>query len=230
MGESGCGKSTVVSLIERFYDPVAGRVLLDGHDIRSLNLRWLRRQIGLVAQEPALFSTTILDNIKYGNPEATIQMVEEAARTAYAEDFITRLDDGYNTCIGKQGIELSGGQKQRIAIARAVLTGPRILLLDEATSALDARSEAVVQEALDNVMGREGRTTVAIAHRLSTIRNFDIITVLQKGVIVEQGSHAELMAIHNGNYAALVRVQEARKWAMNGEWIWGKSLNIAKGS
>ena len=144
MGESGCGKSTVVCLVERFYDPLAGRVLLDGHDIRSLNLHWLRRQIGLVAQEPALFSATILENIKYGNPEATIQMVEEAARTANAEEFITKLDEGYNTRIGEKGIELSGGQKQRIAIARAVLTDPRILLLDEATSALDARSEAVV--------------------------------------------------------------------------------------
>ena len=144
VGESGSGKSTVVGLIERFYDPLAGRVLLDGHDIRSLNLRWLRKQIGLVAQEPALFSATIMDNIKYGNPEATVEMVEAAARVANAEEFITKLGDSYNTRIGEKGIELSGGQKQRIAIARAVLTDPRILLLDEATSALDARSEAVV--------------------------------------------------------------------------------------
>ena len=138
-------------------------------------------------------------------------MVEAAAKIANAVEFISRLDQGYNTLLGENGIELSGGQKQRIAIARAVLTDPRILLLDEATSALDARSEAVVQEALDQVMGREGRTTVAIAHRLSTIRNFDTIAVVQKGVIVESGSHSELMAIPKGNYAALVKVQESRK-------------------
>ena len=138
-------------------------------------------------------------------------MVEAAAKIANAVEFINRLDQGYNTLLGENSIELSGGQKQRIAIARAVLTDPRILLLDEATSALDARSEAVVQEALDQVMGREGRTTVAIAHRLSTIRNFDTIAVVQKGVIVESGSHSELMAIQNGNYAALVKVQESRK-------------------
>ena len=138
-------------------------------------------------------------------------MVEAAAKIANAVEFISRLDQGYNTLLGENGIELSGGQKQRIAIARAVLTDPRILLLDEATSALDARSEAVVQEALDQVMGREGRTTVAIAHRLSTIRNFDTIAVVQKGGIVESGSHSELMAIPKGHYAALVRVQESRK-------------------
>lgn len=205
VGGSGSGKSTVVSLIERFYDPNAGQVLLDNVDIKTLQLRWLRDQIGLVNQEPALFATTILENILYGKPEATMAEVEAAASAANAHSFITLLPNGYNTQVGERGVQLSGGQKQRIAIARAMLKNPKILLLDEATSALDAGSESIVQEALDRLM--VGRTTVVVAHRLSTIRNVDTIAVIQQGQVVETGTHEELIA-KAGAYASLVRFQE----------------------
>ena len=204
VGESGSGKSTVVALVERFYDPVAGVVLLDGRDIRGLNVRWLRQQIGLVSQEPALFATTIKENILYGKAGASDGEVEAAIRTANAFDFISRLPDGLDTQVGERGLQLSGGQKQRIAIARAVLKDPRILLLDEATSALDTESERVVQEALDRLM--KGRTTVVVAHRLSTIRNADSIAVVRKGEIIEQGSHDQLIE-RAGAYAALMSVR-----------------------
>ena len=167
VGESGSGKSTVIGLIERFYDPQGGRVMIDGIDIRSMDLTWLRSQIGLVSQEPSLFDGTIGENILYGRPGATQQEVEAAARAANAHDFICRLPEGYNTAIGERGMQLSGGQKQRVAIARAVLKNPKILLLDEATSALDAESERLVQDALEKLM--VGRTTVVVAHRLSTV-------------------------------------------------------------
>lgn len=207
VGSSGSGKSTVVSLIERFYDPVSGEVLLDGVDIRGLQLNWLREQIGLVNQEPALFATTIVENILYGKDGATIQDVEEASKAANAHAFISQLPDSYETKVGERGVQLSGGQKQRVAIARAMLKNPKILLLDEATSALDAASESVVQEALDRLM--VGRTTVVVAHRLSTIRNVDTIAVVQEGLIVEMGNHEELMAKGNtGAYYTLVRLQE----------------------
>ncbi|XWS32858.1 hypothetical protein CRYUN_Cryun22dG0026200 [Craigia yunnanensis] len=205
VGGSGSGKSTVVSLMERFYDPNQGQVLLDNVDIKTLQLKWLRDQIGLVNQEPALFATTILENILYGKPDATMDEVEAAASAANAHSFITLLPNGYNTQVGERGVQLSGGQKQRIAIARAMLKNPKILLLDEATSALDAGSESIVQEALDRLM--VGRTTVVVAHRLSTIRNVDSIAVIQQGQVVETGTHGELIA-KAGAYASLIRFQE----------------------
>ncbi|XP_009347047.1 ABC transporter B family member 19 [Pyrus x bretschneideri] len=205
VGGSGSGKSTVVSLIERFYDPNQGQVLIDSVDIKTLQLKWLRDQIGLVNQEPALFATTILENILYGKPDATMEDVEVAASSANAHSFITLLPKGYNTQVGERGVQLSGGQKQRIAIARAMLKNPKILLLDEATSALDASSESIVQEALDRLM--VGRTTVIVAHRLSTIRNVDSIAVIQQGQVVETGTHEELIA-KAGAYASLIRFQE----------------------
>ncbi|CAA2995558.1 ABC transporter B family member 1 [Olea europaea subsp. europaea] len=208
VGSSGSGKSTVVSLIERFYDPTSGQVLLDGHDIKTLNLRWLRQQIGLVSQEPALFATTIKENILLGRPDASLIEIEEAARVANAHSFIIKLTDGYDTQVGERGLQLSGGQKQRIAIARAMLKNPAILLLDEATSALDSESEKLVQEALDRFM--IGRTTLVIAHRLSTIRKADLVAVLQQGSVSEIGTHDELFAKgENGVYAKLIRMQEA---------------------
>ncbi|CAI0407699.1 unnamed protein product [Linum tenue] len=215
VGSSGSGKSTVVSLIERFYDPESGQVMLDGHDIKTLKLRWLRQQIGLVSQEPALFATTIKENILLGRPDADQVEVEEAARVANAHSFITKLPDGFDTQVGERGLQLSGGQKQRIAIARAMLKNPAILLLDEATSALDSESEKLVQEALDRFM--IGRTTLVIAHRLSTIRKADLVAVLQQGSVTEIGTHDELFAKgENGVYAKLIRMQEAaHETAMN---------------
>ncbi|XP_010552950.1 PREDICTED: ABC transporter B family member 19-like [Tarenaya hassleriana] len=205
VGGSGSGKSTVVSLIERFYDPNNGQIFLDGVDIKILQLKFLRDQIGLVNQEPALFATTIFENILYGKPDATMVEVEAAASAANAHSFITLLPNGYNTQVGERGVQLSGGQKQRIAIARAMLKDPKILLLDEATSALDAGSESIVQEALDRLM--VGRTTVVVAHRLCTIRNVDSISVIQQGQVVETGSHEKLIA-KAGAYASLIRFQE----------------------
>lgn len=205
VGGSGSGKSTVVSLIERFYDPSRGEILLDGVNIKSLNLKWLRDQIGLVNQEPALFATSIKENILYGKPDATDKEIEDACKASNAHSFVSKLPQGYLTQVGERGVQMSGGQKQRIAIARAILKNPAILLLDEATSALDASSEQIVQEALDSVM--VGRTTVVVAHRLSTIQNANTIAVVQEGEIVEMGSHATLLA-KNGAYSSLVRLQE----------------------
>ncbi|ETP30236.1 hypothetical protein F442_20704 [Phytophthora nicotianae P10297] len=204
-GPSGGGKSTCVSLIERFYDPVEGQVLLDGVDTKELNLNWLRSQIGLVGQEPTLFIGTIAENIAYGLTEKPTQHdIEEAAKMANAHGFITKFPDGYNTQVGMKGEQLSGGQKQRIAIARAILKNPNILLLDEATSALDSESEKVVQEALDKVVALKRRTTIIIAHRLSTIRKADKICVVSGGKIAEQGTHQELID-QKGIYAKLVQ-------------------------
>jgi ATP-binding cassette subfamily B (MDR/TAP) protein 1 len=171
------GKSTVVSLVERFYDPDRGQVLVDGVDIKTVQLRWLRQQIGLVSQEPVLFGTSIKENIAYAKDGATDEEVEAAAALANAASFITKMPKGYDTLVGERGIQLSGGQKQRIAIARAILKNPKILLLDEATSALDAQSERIVQEALEKVM--VGRSTIVVAHRLTTIRNANLIAVIQ---------------------------------------------------
>jgi ATP-binding cassette, subfamily B (MDR/TAP), member 1 len=207
VGASGSGKSTIVGLIERFYDPVDGRVCLDGHDIKTLNLRWLRQQISLVSQEPTLFGTTIFDNIRYGlvgtthekaPKEKQRELVIEAAKKAYAHGFISGLPDGYETNVGEGGFLLSGGQKQRIAISRAIVSDPKILLLDEATSALDTKSEGVVQSAL--VAAAEGRTTITIAHRLSTIRDAANIVVMSRGTIAEQGTHDELLQKRNVYY------------------------------
>ncbi|CAI0388592.1 unnamed protein product [Linum tenue] len=205
VGASGCGKSSVIALIERFYDPSAGKVMIDGKDIRRLNLKSLRQKIGLVQQEPALFATSIFDNIAYGKEGATEAEVIEAARAANVHGFVSGLPDGYRTPVGERGVQLSGGQKQRIAIARAVLKNPAILLLDEATSALDAESECVLQEALERLM--RGRTTVLVAHRLSTIRGVDCIGVVQDGRIVEQGSHGELVSRPEGAYSRLLQLQ-----------------------
>ncbi|KAF5475803.1 hypothetical protein F2P56_007573 [Juglans regia] len=215
VGSSGSGKSTVVSLIERFYDPTSGQVLLDGHDIKTLKLRWLRQQIGLVSQEPALFATTIKENILLGRPDADQVEIEESARVANAHSFIIKLPEGFETQVGERGLQLSGGQKQRIAIARAMLKNPAILLLDEATSALDSESEKLVQEALDRFM--IGRTTLVIAHRLSTIRKADLVAVLQQGAVSEIGTHDELISKgENGVYAKLIRMQEmAHETALN---------------
>eukprot|EP00058_Branchiostoma_floridae_P008409 XP_002593897.1 hypothetical protein BRAFLDRAFT_131055 [Branchiostoma floridae] len=205
VGSSGCGKSTTVQLIQRFYDPQEGVVELDGQDIRSLNIQWLRQHIGVVSQEPILFATTIAENIRYGREDVTQAEIEKAAKEANAHDFISKLPQTYETLVGERGAQLSGGQKQRIAIARALVRDPRILLLDEATSALDTESEATVQAALDKA--RMGRTTIVVAHRLSTIKTADIIVGFENGVAVEQGTHDQLMA-QQGVYYTLVTTQE----------------------
>ncbi|KAI0032067.1 P-loop containing nucleoside triphosphate hydrolase protein [Vararia minispora EC-137] len=218
VGASGSGKSTVISLVERFYDPLAGAVKLDGHDLRELNVKWLRTQIGLVSQEPTLFSTTIRGNIEHGltntiyenaTPDKKMELVREAAIKANADGFISKLPLGYDTMVGERGFLLSGGQKQRIAIARAVVSDPRILLLDEATSALDTQSEGIVQSALDKAAA--GRTTITIAHRLSTIKDADCIYVMGNGVVLEKGRHEELLQNEDGPYAKLVQAQKLRE-------------------
>nr|XP_019784490.2 phosphatidylcholine translocator ABCB4 isoform X8 [Tursiops truncatus] len=204
VGNSGCGKSTVVQLIQRLYDPTEGMITIDGQDIRMFNVRYLREIIGVVSQEPVLFSTTIAENIRYGRGNVTMDEIKKAVKEANAYEFIMKLPQKFDTLVGERGAQLSGGQKQRIAIARALVRNPKILLLDEATSALDTESEAEVQAALDKA--REGRTTIVIAHRLSTIRNADVIAGFEDGVIVEQGSHKELMK-KEGVYFRLVNMQ-----------------------
>ncbi|MED6266615.1 ATP-binding cassette, sub-B (MDR TAP), member 8 [Characodon lateralis] len=207
VGESGGGKSTVASLLERFYDPTSGVVMLDGLDIRTLDLAWIRGQvIGFINQEPVLFGSSILENIRFGKPDATDAEVISAAKQANAHRFITSFPDGYNTMVGERGVTLSGGQKQRIAIARALIKNPSILVLDEATSALDAESERVVQEALDRAT--KGRTVLIIAHRLSTIQGADLICVMSNGRIVEAGTHLELLS-KGGLYSDLICRQRA---------------------
>ncbi|KAM7037261.1 ATP-dependent translocase ABCB1 [Passerculus sandwichensis] len=204
VGGSGCGKSTTVQLIQRFYDPKEGTVTIDGQDIKSLNIRYLREVIGVVNQEPVLFATTIAENIRYGREDVTMEEIEKATKEANAYDFIMKLPNKFETVVGERGAQLSGGQKQRIAIARALVRNPKILLLDEATSALDTESESIVQAALDKA--REGRTTVVVAHRLSTVRNADVIAVFEGGVIKELGNHAELLE-KKGIYYKLVNMQ-----------------------
>ena len=204
VGPTGAGKTTLMNLLHRFYDPTEGRITVDGLDLRTVTLESWYRQIALVPQETILFGGTILDNIRYGNREASEEAVKEASRAAHAHDFIMGFPDQYHTLIGEKGINLSGGQRQRIAIARAVLKDPRILLLDEATSSLDTESERLVQEALERLM--KGRTTFVIAHRLTTIQGADRILVLDKGRLVESGTHDELMA-RGGLYHYLYSVR-----------------------
>ncbi|KAF6156794.1 hypothetical protein GIB67_033263 [Kingdonia uniflora] len=195
VGSSGCGKSTIISLIERFYDPSIGDIYIDNHNIKDLDLKFLRKNIGAVSQEPSLFAGTIMDNIKIGNMNASKEQIERAALTANAHSFISLLPEQYSTEVGERGVQLSGGQKQRIAIARAILKDPPILFLDEATSALDSESEKLVQDALENAM--KGRTVILIAHRMSTIINADTIVVVENGVVAETGTHCELLDSSN---------------------------------
>ena len=230
VGASGSGKSTVINLLLRFYDPQQGEIRLDGINIRDLNIRWLRANIGYVGQEPVLFSGTIAENIAYGL-DATLydevrvlrdstdpierqkaqitlrERVEEAAKQANAHEFIMKFPQQYETDVGSSGSSMSGGQKQRIAIARALIKRPAVLLLDEATSALDAQSERLVQESIDKLQQSKAQTTIVIAHRLSTIRNADKIVVIDKGSVVEIGSHDELLTKENGIYALLWQKQ-----------------------
>lgn len=210
VGPSGAGKSTVASLLPRFYDATNGSITIDGQDIRKVTLDSLREQVGIVPQETVLFNGSVYDNILYGRLDATREEVEAAAKAANAHDFIMQLPNGYETMLGDRGMNISGGQRQRISIARAILKNPQILILDEATSALDTESERVVQEALDRLM--VGRTSFVIAHRLSTIKNADKIMVLEKGQLIEQGNHDELMAM-DGLYAHLYKIQYRSKEA-----------------
>ncbi|MBR6268633.1 MAG: ATP-binding cassette domain-containing protein, partial [Selenomonadaceae bacterium] len=204
VGPSGAGKSTIANLIPRFYDVNEGAIKIDGHDIRDVTIESLREQIGIVPQETMLFSTTVMENIRYGRLEATDDEVVAAAKAANADAFIRELPEGYQTQIGERGLNLSGGQRQRMAIARAILKNPRILILDEATSALDTESEKVVQAALDNLM--VGRTSFVIAHRLSTVFNADQIYVIDHGEIKEHGTHEELLE-KKGLYSNLYNIQ-----------------------
>jgi subfamily B ATP-binding cassette protein MsbA len=204
VGPTGGGKSTIVSMIPRFYDPSGGRVLVDGVDLRDFTVQGLRGQIGFVLQDTVLFRGTVRDNIAYGRPSATDAEIVEAAKLANADEFIAKMPDGYNTMVGERGLTLSGGQRQRIGIARAIIRNAPILILDEPTAALDTESEKLVMEALERLM--KGRTVLTIAHRLSTIRDAHKILVLKEGVVAEEGTHDELVA-RNGVYAELYRVQ-----------------------
>jgi subfamily B ATP-binding cassette protein MsbA len=204
VGGSGAGKSTMVHLIPRFFDVTAGRILVDGMDVRDVSLASLRGQIGIVAQETMLFNDTVRNNIAYGQPQVSQQEVERAAQAALAHDFIERMPEGYNTVIGERGFRLSGGERQRLSIARALLKNAPVLILDEATSALDSESEALVQTALQNLMA--GRTVFVIAHRLSTVRRADRIIVLEQGKIADEGSHDDLLT-RLGTYRRLYDLQ-----------------------
>jgi ATP-binding cassette subfamily B protein len=204
IGPTGSGKSTLTNLIPRFYDPTAGRILVDGHDIRQLTLHSLRRQIGIVLQDSFLFSTTIAENIAYGRPTASQEEIEAAAKAARAHEFIMSFPNSYQTVVGERGVTLSGGQKQRTAIARALLHDPRILILDDSTSSVDTETEHLIHQALAVLM--EGRTTFVIAQRLLTLKNADCILVLDQGEIVERGSHEQLLA-SNGLYRQIYDLQ-----------------------
>ena len=213
-GPSGSGKSTIIGLLERWYNPIAGNIFLDGKDISQINLKWLRTNVRLVQQEPVLFNGSVFENIANGlvgtqwedaSTEDQMHRVQEAAKLAFADEFIQKLPQGYHTRIGERGGLLSGGQKQRIAIARSVISEPKILLLDEATSALDPHAEGLVQKALDSASAN--RTTIVIAHKLATIRNADNFVIMSKGAIIEQGRHEELVS-GGGIYSALVKAQD----------------------
>jgi ATP-binding cassette subfamily B protein len=193
VGTTGSGKTSLVHLLPRFYDVTSGKVKIDGHDVRDVTLSSLRGQLAIVLQEPLLFGGSVADNIAYGNPSATREAVEAAARAAQAHDFISELADGYDTVIGERGVGLSGGQRQRIAIARALLVAPRLIILDDSTSAIDAKTESAIQTSLDRMMREAHRTCLVIAHRFSTVRDADRILVLDGGKLVAQGRHDELM-------------------------------------
>jgi ATP-binding cassette subfamily B protein len=212
VGRSGAGKTSLVNLVPRFYDTTDGRVLVDGTDVRDVTLDSLRSQIGIVLQDTFLFNDTVRNNIRYGRLSATDEEIEEAARKAYATEFIDELPDRFETIIGERGVKLSGGQKQRIAIARALLADPRVLILDEATSLVDTEAEQLIQRALDEL--RHNRTTFVIAHRLSTVRNASKILVIKGGQIVEEDSHEELMA-KDGVYAEMYN----RQFRMQDVWF-----------
>lgn len=205
VGSSGSGKSTIGSLLLRYYDPLAGNIYIDGNNIKDVNLRWWREQVGVVSQEPTLFAGTIGENIAYGREDATLEEIEEAATKANCASFINSFADKYDTLVGERGVSLSGGQKQRIAIARALLKDPKVLILDEATSALDSESEVLVQDALNRLM--HGRTVFTIAHRLSTIRSADLVACLSDGVVAELGTYNELLSRENGVFRKLVELQ-----------------------
>jgi len=203
-GPSGAGKTTLINLLGRFYDVNEGSITVDGHDVRDVTMMSLRNQIGVVLQDPFLFHGTVLDNIAYSKPSASRAEIVAAAKAANAHDFVVNFPDGYDTMVGERGTGLSGGEKQRISIARAILKNPRILILDEATSSVDTETEALIQSAVERLI--EGRTTFAIAHRLSTLRKADRLVILDKGEIVETGTHNELLE-NNGLYKRLVDLQ-----------------------
>ncbi|MGC8861353.1 MAG: ABC transporter ATP-binding protein, partial [Armatimonadota bacterium] len=204
VGRSGAGKTSIVNLIPRFYDPVAGRVLVDGFDVKYVKQTSLRKQIAMVLQDTFLFNATVRENIRYGRLDATDQDIVEAAKAANAHEFIEALPNGYDTVVGERGVKLSGGQKQRVAIARAILSDPRILILDEATSSVDSESEYLIHRAMDRLM--EGRTTFVIAHRLSTVKHADQIICLEFGRVTEVGDHKSLLA-RNGTYSQMYEMQ-----------------------
>ena len=197
-GENGAGKSTIINLLSRFYEPTSGTIYIDGKDYKERSVAWLHSYLGYVLQSPHLFSGTIMENIRYGNLNATDEMVYEAARIAQADEFINKLEDGYNTDVGEEGNRLSLGQKQLISFARAIIANPRILILDEATSSVDTETEYVIQQAIKNIL--QGRTSFVVAHRLSTIVNSDLILLIDDGKIVEQGTHQELMNLKGKYY------------------------------
>lgn len=208
IGHSGCGKSTIVQLLQRFYDADSGNVYIDDHDIKSINISWLRSNMAVVGQEPVLFATSIEDNIRYGRTDATSKEIQDAARASGVHEFIMRLPNGYDTQVGELGSLMSGGQKQRIAIARAIIQNPKILLLDEATSALDPHTGKLVEEMLTKV--GKGKTTIVVTHKLSSIRKADQIVLMEKGVILEQGTHISLMNLQ-GRYYDMIKANDVHK-------------------
>ena len=205
VGHSGAGKTTIINLLSRFYDPVEGEILIDGVPMHKIKVNDLRRQLGIVLQEPFLFPGSIAENIAYANPSAPPEAIMRAAKAANAHDFIMRFPDGYDTQVGERGVKLSGGERQRLSIARAVLHDPRILILDEATASVDTETEKQIQEAITRLI--KGRTTFAIAHRLSTLRNADRLLVMDKGKLAELGTHDELMQKEGGTFRRLVEMQ-----------------------